>query len=53
MNYYDTIKYDPSRWQSKIMVNKVFHHVGLFTTPEEAHAAYLVKKRQLHAGCTI
>lgn len=41
------------RWQSKIMVNKQFHHVGLFSTPEEAHAAYLIKKRQLHAGCTI
>ena len=41
------------RWQSKIMVNRVFHHVGLFATPEEAHTAYLVKKRQLHAGCTI
>lgn len=41
------------RWQSKIMANKVAHHVGLFDTPEAAHAAYLIKKRQLHAGCTI
>ena len=41
------------RWQSKIMVNKKFHHVGLFDSPHEAHAAYLNKKRQLHTGCTI
>ena len=41
------------RWQSKIMANKKMHHVGYFDTPEEAHAAYLNKKRQVHAGCTI
>jgi hypothetical protein len=41
------------KWQSKIMVNKNFHHVGLFDSAEDAHAAYLAKKRQLHAGCTI
>ena len=41
------------KWQSKIMVNKVFHHVGYFNCPDEAHAAYLQKKRALHAGCTI
>lgn len=42
-----------SRWQSKIMVNKKPHHVGYFDAPEDAHQAYLLKKRQLHAGCTI
>lgn len=41
------------RWQSKIMVNKKNHHVGYFDDAEVAHQAYLVKKRQLHAGCTI
>lgn len=41
------------RWQAKIMANKVRHHVGLFDTAQAAHAAYLQKKRQLHAGCTI
>ena len=41
------------RWQSKLMVNKKSHHVGLFESAEEAHLAYLNKKRQLHAGCTI
>lgn len=41
------------RWQSKLMVNKVFHHVGLFDSAEEAHEAYVLKKRQLQPGCTI
>lgn len=27
--------------------------IGLFATPEEAHAAYKEAKRQLHEGCTI
>lgn len=27
--------------------------LGYFATPEEAHAAYLKAKRELHEGCTI
>jgi hypothetical protein len=27
--------------------------LGIFDTPEEAHAAYVHAKRQFHAGCTI
>lgn len=41
------------KWQSKIMVNKTLHHVGLFDDANVAHSAYLAKKRELHAGCTI
>lgn len=28
-------------------------HVGYFDTAEDAHAAYVKAKRQLHAGCTL
>lgn len=28
-------------------------HLGCFRTPEDAHAAYVAAKRNLHAGCTI
>ena len=41
------------RWLASIRHNGSTIHVGSFATPEEAHAAYLKKKRQLHSGCTI
>jgi hypothetical protein len=28
-------------------------HLGLFKTPEEAHAVYVRAKREIHAGCTL
>lgn len=28
-------------------------YLGYFDTPQEAYAAYLAKKRQIHEGCTI
>lgn len=28
-------------------------HLGYFETAEEAHAAYVAKKREIHPGCTI
>lgn len=28
-------------------------YVGIFSTPEDAHEAYLGAKRKIHAGCTI
>jgi hypothetical protein len=28
-------------------------HLGMFDTPELAHAAYLTAKRKIHEGCTI
>jgi hypothetical protein len=31
--------------------NKIY--IGLYDTPEEAHQAYLKKKRELHKTCTI
>jgi hypothetical protein len=28
-------------------------HLGYFDTPEEAHAAYVAAKREMHEGCTL
>jgi hypothetical protein len=28
-------------------------YLGMFATPEEAHAAYVAAKRELHEGCTL
>ena len=41
------------RWQAQIVLDGKVTHIGRFDTPEEAHAAYLGKKRLMHAGCTI
>jgi hypothetical protein len=41
------------RWQARILANGVKHYIGRFDTPEEAHAAYLNAKRQLHQGNTL
>lgn len=44
---------DSNTYRACVSVNGKLHYFGGFKTPEEAHAAYLEKKRQLHAGCTI
>lgn len=41
------------RFMAKIKVNGKFVYLGTFDTPEEAHAAYLEAKRQMHVGCAI
>ncbi len=41
------------RYRASIVVKGRYIHLGCFDTPEEAHAAYLAAKRQLHPGCTI
>lgn len=38
---------------ARIKVGGEVRYLGAFGTDEEAHAAYLNAKRQLHAGCTI
>ena len=41
------------KFSAKIQVSGKSHHLGLFNTAEDAHAAYLSAKRKLHAGCTL
>lgn len=41
------------KWQALIKTNGKSRYIGLFPTPEEAHAAYILAKRELHDGCTI
>jgi hypothetical protein len=41
------------QWRADIGVNGKNVYLGLFPTPEQAHAAYLEAKRKLHEGCTI
>jgi hypothetical protein len=41
------------RYAAHIRINKILHFIGSFETPEAAHEAYLVEKREKHYGCTI
>lgn len=40
-------------WQARIWVNGKNKSLGLFKSPELAHAAYVEAKRKEHQGCTI
>jgi len=40
-------------YRATICVNSLPVHLGTFATPDEAQAAYLRSKRDLHPGCTI
>jgi hypothetical protein len=35
-------------YQAYITINGTFKHLGMFKTPEEAHATYIAAKRELH-----
>ena len=45
--------YRNGRYYSRIRVGNKRLTIGTFDTAEEAHQAYIVAKRQHHAGCTI
>lgn len=36
------------KWQAQIKLNGILRYLGLFDTPEEANAAYLAAKEELH-----
>jgi len=40
--------FDQGKWNSKIVVNGKYIHLGRFLTAEEAHQIYLEAKRKLH-----
>lgn len=42
-----------NKWESRIKVMGETIRLGIFKTPEKAHAAYIAAKRTYHAGCTI
>lgn len=41
------------KFVARISSNGEEHHLGVFLTPELAHAAYVEAKRELHDGCTL
>lgn len=41
------------RWVARIGLDGVTKHLGMFGTPEEAHAAYVLAKRQYHPAGTM
>ena len=43
----------PGVFRASVHVSGKRVSVGLFDTPEEAHAAYVAAKRKLHEGCTL
>lgn len=40
-------------YRAKIVIAGHIKRLGSFDTPEQAHAAYVCAKRQLHVACTI
>ena len=41
------------KWVARIMHDGYKKYIGVYNTPEAAHAAYLEAKRQMHQGWTI
>lgn len=47
------VRPNKQRFSAAITVNRAAICLGTYDTPEQAHAAYLTAKRELHAGGTI
>jgi hypothetical protein len=41
------------RWRARILLNGRTKYLGRFKTKEQAMAAYVAAKRELHFGCTL
>lgn len=41
------------KFAAQITVEGKMRNLGLYGSPQEAHAAYLAEKRRVHHGCTI
>jgi hypothetical protein len=40
-------------WRAMVNKDGKNHDCGYWATEEEAHAAYVAKKREIHSGCTL
>lgn len=41
------------KWSAQIALNGKCRHLGLFSEKDDARAAYIAAKREMHEGCTI
>lgn len=48
-----TFNKNTGRWIAALQANKKEYFLGTHKTAQEAHNAYIQKKRELHIGCTI
>lgn len=47
------VHFESGKWVAQITVMRECIFIGRFGTPEEAHAAYITKKREVHKGNTL
>ena len=47
------VTYYAGAYRASLMHRRKQHCIGMFKTPEEAHAAYVDAKRRMHEGCTL
>lgn len=47
------VHFEKGKWIAQVTVMRKSIVIGRFWTPEEAHAAYITKKREVHKGNTL